>query len=433
MSLLDSLDRSTVEKLYKDGVIQNADLHYYLVDAILSRNVELLITISKIALIDLNRYYRAIPHVRGVEILSAVDILAKYPQDIVTTYTLIDHPTIPFSNGQTELEGLIRTGLRLFDPHVRHKCIKGAIDILTTVSGIDLSLVMSPPIRQAVTYLSTECDHPIVTMATKSLLFRHYLHQLYRLDSLIPLPELKVPPSSTREHQPQLLHHDTFLYGVGSFLSVRDLTALSEPLLFPMIEVQYRIRITEVLETIPSYPRVIKRLVRMNLFNSSDLSLLTRIALLSRNIGLIASVNRISPRIVCQEIVQLSQTVPLTSMLSITDMMCAKFSLLKKRKIDLLTPILQHRELSSSHLPLTNSNVSWQETLEYPAITNLEIASRNLALAESVITGTPYITTKLAITNYVRGYIDTPPNDERKVLKYRLTRLRELYRRWGIP
>jgi hypothetical protein len=95
MSLLDSLDRSTVEKPYKDSVIQNADLHYCLVDAILSRNVELLITVSKIASIEPNRYYRAIPHVRGVEVLSAVDILAKYPQDIVTTYTLIEHPTIP--------------------------------------------------------------------------------------------------------------------------------------------------------------------------------------------------------------------------------------------------------------------------------------------------------------------------------------------------
>jgi hypothetical protein len=437
MSSLDVLDHRTVERLYKDGVIQRVDLHYYLIDAILSRNVDLLITVTRIGLIDPTPHYRILPHTRGVGILSAIDILARYPQDIETTYKLIRHSVIPFSSGQAELEGLVRVGLRFFDSEVRHKCIKSAVEILTTVSGIDLSLVMSPQIRRAVIdttlHLPTECDHPIVSVASKSLLFRHYLYQIYRLDSLFPLPKLKAPPNPPRHRYPPISLHDTIIYGVGSFLSVKDLASLDLPCLYPMVEAQYRIRLTEVLETIPIYPPAIEGLIRMRLINSTDLSLLSRIGLLSRNVGLLVYINKIAPKIVSGEIERLTRTASWGSMISITDLMIAKLSLLKNRKVDLLTPILQYYDLTTSHLPLTNSNVSWQETLEYPAITNLEIASRNLALAESVITGAPYIATKLAITNYIRGYTDTPPNDERKVLKYRLTRLRELYRRWGIP
>jgi hypothetical protein len=437
MSSLDVLDHRIVESLYKDGVIQRVDLHYYLMDAILSRNVDLLITVTRIGLIDPSPHYRVLQSKRGFEILSAIDILARYPQDIETTYKLIHHSAIPFSSGQTDLEGLVRVGLRFFDSDVRHKCIKSAVEILTTVSGIDLSLVTNPQIRRAVIdttlYLPNEYDHPIVAMATKSLLFRHYVYQIYRLDSLFPLPKLKAPPKPPRHRYPPITLHDAIIYGVGSFLSIRDLASLDALHLYPMVEAQYRIRLTEVLETIPMYPPAIEGLIRMRLINREDLSLLSRIGLLTRNVGLVVYINKVAHKIVRGEIERLIQTVPWGGMISITDLVISKLSLLKKRKVDLLTPILSYYDLTTSRLPLTNSNVSWKETLEYPAITNLEIASRNLALAESVITGAPYIATKLAVTNYVRGYTDTPPNDERKVLKYRLTRLRELYRRWGIP
>lgn len=400
-----------LEKLYSGDKLSKDDLRFFLLDAILSRNPFLFMAICHLGKIDPRPLYNQLSLLDNPDPLTGVDILYVVTQSIPKTYEFLTC-FLPPCTRHTEFEKIIEVGMRVVGD-TRQRLLSGAVTILQTSSGLNLRDVP----QQANDILRGRNVDKVTGVASRSLLFRHQLLQLLRLNCYLPIAKFG---RYQKEFGTDFITSDVFCLNVGSYLSIRDLMPLA-PVLRDMVEAQYRMRIEEVLSLLFLIPRLVRQLWEWELINQLDMELLIRQALLARNTNLMLTcMSLASPDLILKCINWVSVVVPSSSLLSLTDL-AACLALYRKQgrespEVDL--------SLVESKLPLTNSNQTWFQTMRYPAITNLESMIRNLAYVQAANSQDNFHTLQYNYRLAVHGGV---VNHKPTVLNYRLTKLQQLF------